>query len=183
MITAAELRPIAEKLVTAMRPFCHRVEIAGSLRRGKSDCKDLEIVAQPRTLEQRDLFGEVRVELELSELDNCLKTLVYNDVLWPAKKNGERYKQYTIRDVYPLKLDLFIVRSPAQWGAIYTIRTGPAAFSKKLVTQRRHGGHLPGQFKQKDGALWENNDLIETPTERAYFDALGLDWIAPEARR
>ncbi len=56
-------------------------------------------------------------------------------------------------------------------------------FSKKLVTLRRYGGYLPGQFKQKDGALWENNDLIETPTERAYFAALGLDWITPENRQ
>ena len=56
-----EAKEIAEGLVEEMRPHCERVEVAGSIRRGKAQVKDLEIVAVPRWTEipdPYDLLGE-----------------------------------------------------------------------------------------------------------------------------
>lgn len=39
---------IAEGLVCEFGPYCERVEIAGSIRRGKAEVGDIEIVAVPR---------------------------------------------------------------------------------------------------------------------------------------
>ena len=39
--------PIARDLVERLRPFCQRIEIAGSLRRGKAEIGDIEIMAIP----------------------------------------------------------------------------------------------------------------------------------------
>ena len=39
---------IAEKVKTLLLPHCERVEIAGSVRRKKTDVKDIEIVAIPK---------------------------------------------------------------------------------------------------------------------------------------
>jgi DNA polymerase/3'-5' exonuclease PolX len=48
--------PIAGRIVEALRPYCERIEIAGSLRREKPMVGDIEIVAIPRR--PVDLFGE-----------------------------------------------------------------------------------------------------------------------------
>ncbi len=39
--------PIAQRLLSALAPNCHRVELAGSLRRGRPMVGDIEIVAIP----------------------------------------------------------------------------------------------------------------------------------------
>jgi DNA polymerase/3'-5' exonuclease PolX len=76
-----------------------------------------------------------------------------------------------------IKLDLFIVQPPAQWGAILAIRTGPAHYSHWLVTQRKQGGAMPSYLRQRDGALWDGDELVPTPTEASYFAALGIDTV------
>ena len=95
-------------------------------------------------------------------------------------KNGPRYKQIQLPE--GINLDLFIVQPPAQWGVIYLIRTGSAEFSHRFVTPRKHGGLLPSHLCVKDGAIWSNNHIIETPQERDVFDLAGVPWIEPEKR-
>jgi len=63
---------------------------------------------------------------------------------------GERYKKFTLLckdgSQSPYHVDLFVVKPPAQWGAILTIRTGPNDFNKVLmgdVLPRR--GPAPGR--------------------------------------
>lgn len=43
----AQAKTIAEEIVSTIEPYCERVLIAGSIRRGKADVKDIEIVAVP----------------------------------------------------------------------------------------------------------------------------------------
>jgi DNA polymerase/3'-5' exonuclease PolX len=45
-------RRIAEELVKILRPACSRVEIAGSIRREKSEVKDIELVAVTRWVDR-----------------------------------------------------------------------------------------------------------------------------------
>ncbi|HEX2516441.1 MAG TPA: hypothetical protein VH257_17170, partial [Chloroflexota bacterium] len=78
-----------------------------------------------------------------------------------------------------LPLDLFAVTGPAQWGVILTVRTGPGAFSTRLVTARRYGGGMPEGFRVRDGALWDGERLVATPEEADLFAALGLPWLPP----
>lgn len=54
-------RAVAAEMVEALRPYCHRVEVAGSIRRGREWIGDIEIVAIPKSsLKQPDvdIFGE-----------------------------------------------------------------------------------------------------------------------------
>jgi len=44
----AEARKLAEQMVERLRPACDKIEIAGSVRRGKPEVKDIEIVCLPR---------------------------------------------------------------------------------------------------------------------------------------
>jgi DNA polymerase/3'-5' exonuclease PolX len=104
-------------------------------------------------------------------------------------KNGPRMKQLALPE--GIHIDLFIVRPPAQWGVIYLIRTGPADFSKWMVTQKSKGGGLPDGCFLRDGCVWQHGDgktwppstIVETPEESDYFTLCGMEWIEPSKRQ
>lgn len=65
--------PVAEGLIRQLLPGCERIEVAGSIRRGRPDVGDIELVAIPRTTTEPDgLFDS----LEVSELDRAVDALV-----------------------------------------------------------------------------------------------------------
>lgn len=173
---------IADELVERLRPGCVQIEIAGSIRRRSSWVHDIEIVAEPWLEVLPNLLGET-VHYH-SRLDDALADLQDEQILrsFPGAKNGERMKQFAIAPL-GIKLDLFIVRPPAQWGSILAIRTGPAHYSHWLVTPRRQGGAMPSYLAQRDGALWDGDELIPTPTEAAFFAALEFDKVPPPTER
>jgi DNA polymerase/3'-5' exonuclease PolX len=165
---------IANQWLFNLRDGCERIEIAGSVRRRKAEVHDVELVAVPKMERLKDLFGNPDGER------NLLEQAVEN--IGPVmKKNGPRYK--CIVEPYDgAQIDLFVVLPPAQWGVIFAIRTGPALFSKRLVTSKRYSGYLPSQFVIKDGAVWEGSRMYETPTEESFFELIGLPWKRPEER-
>jgi DNA polymerase/3'-5' exonuclease PolX len=67
-IPLAQARQLAQELATIhLRPACERIEVAGSVRRGKSEVSDVELVAIPRFGEQLNLFGEPASQVDLLE--------------------------------------------------------------------------------------------------------------------
>lgn len=175
----------ADELVALLRPYCHRVEVAGSIRRGKPQVKDIELVCEPIARAMaHDLWGNpVSDHVELYgflEAQRCAGVLEPRLDRNGRPAIGERYQRLVYRGV---ALDLFICRPPAQFGLLYVIRTGPAEFSHRLVTQRRFGGLLPDGWHVRDGALHDaDGNVIETPDEGDVFRVLGLDWIPPHER-
>lgn len=160
--------------VNIIQPFCQRVKIAGSIRRQKPLVGDIEIVALPIVRTEYNLFGEPGPPQS-----------VLDDQNWAALgrviKNGSRFKQIVFSN--GLTLDLFIVMPPAQWGVIYAIRTGPADFSRWIVTPRKHGGVLPSDCRVRNGAVWRAGKIIPMPEEINFLEFIGLGWVAPEHRQ
>lgn len=176
-------RPLAERIVELLAPGCERIEIAGSVRRNKAEVKDIEIVCVPKP--RKPQFGDKKIYA--TELDVVLENLspVKAIDLVPIK-GGPKYKQFSVRDQW-VNLDLFIVTPPAQWGVLFTIRTGPLEFSEWVVTQRFKGGPLPSNVYVKGGAAWRKDGtadpvMIETPEEQDFLDLCGLGWIEPSQR-
>lgn len=189
--------PRAEALVEALRPACAQIEIAGSLRRGKATVGDIEIVARP-LVEERPVAGQLglfggdqpaTVE-RVSLLDPLLERLaaageIHRDRPYTHDKGvwGEKYKRFwlALNDLGEyVQVDLFLVTPPAQWGPIFTIRTGPGEFGQALM--RHINAHT--LWRQDDGRLVHRGTGKEahTPTERAYFEVLGVPWIEPADR-
>lgn len=171
-IPYSEAIEIAYKCVAHIEPYCHAVEVAGSLRREKPEVGDIEIVAIPYM--KFDMFLASTDEPMINDYDfNELGTL---------GKNGNKYKQITLRE--GISLDLFLVTPPAQWGVQLLLRTGPAEYSKKFVTPKNKGGMLRTWQRCKDGALWNvNGQPISTPEEEDVYEAIGMPFIKPRDRR
>lgn len=179
-------RALAHALVEALRPGCHRIEIAGSVRRGVPRVKDVELVAIPRF--RHDLFGG-KSESELGPVLDQLgregklaaRTVSIHrksGAVEHGHRMGERYKALVaVRSGIPV--DLFLPQDPQEWGAALAIRTGPADFSKMLVTNALAVGlRCAGNVLRR-----EDGTVVPTPEERDFFEAVGVRWCAPEERR
>lgn len=164
-----EILPTAERLLTALAPFCRRIELAGSLRRQCAMIGDIELVAIPRR--PANLFGE---PLDgATDLDRFLDARGIT-----FTKRGQRYQQFQYG---PFKVDLFLP-TPETWGSVFTIRTGSWEFSRWLVTSEAAGGAKPEAITFADGRLHAHGRLLVTPEEADVFAALGLAWIEPQLR-
>lgn len=168
----------AEEIMRRLKPYCDKIEFAGSLRRKCAVVGDVEIVAQPKPERPPLVFGG---RPHLTYFDAELEVLVNTGVLLP-QNNGTKYMKFRMLPSY-IQLDLFVVRPPAQWGVIFAIRTGPADFSHWIVTQKRGGGPLPDDLRVEDGAVWGSAGFIPTPNESDFLKLCGLDYIKPEKRQ
>lgn len=174
---------LARELVAFLESGATRIEVAGSLRRRSPDVGDVEIVAESKRYAERSGFFE---KVELWHVDRLVDALIASGRL-DRLSGGDRYTK--LRDPSTgLQVDLFTVKPPASWGVILTIRTGPAAFSQRLVTDaRRRGLHVregalhKGSFSC-DGNRFASCPVIDTPDEDAFFAALGIPFVAPEHR-
>ncbi len=165
-----EAAAVADLVLHVLRPYVKRAVVAGSVRRKRPDVKDIEIVAEPVDVPD-GLFGETRPAAQ--EILDAARA-------WgPIAKGGDKYIQ--VADVLGsgLTLDLFLVTPPASWGAILTIRTGPAEFSQRLVTALR------GRFLrcEEGRVLGRGRVEVPTPDEEAFFSACGVAWVPPEERK
>lgn len=168
-------KSIADKVVGELRPYCERIEIAGSLRRQKLEVGDIEICAIPKR--ETNLFGEPGLSL----LDLHLEQMRQKKRLITLGKWGPNYKRFSLTSDKEMDIDLFIT-SPAQWGLIFMIRTGSAEFSRRLVTQKGKGGLLPSHLKASGGWIWDGDKRLELPEEDSVFALLGIDYINPQDR-
>lgn len=184
-------RPLADALIAAdavvslLAPGCERIEVAGSIRRKSAEVKDIEIVAVPRFA--ADLLGGQGADL----LNQAVLDAVRGHSLWYRHvRTGERIVGYEVdaRRFFPLlyeddrglwPVDLFVVRPPAQWGAIFAIRTGPADYSARMVTKAKEHGVRCEQGRLVD----DEGRTVDTPEERDFIEACGLPFLPPEQRR
>lgn len=178
----------AERLLSMLSPSCERIEIAGSIRRNKPLIRDIELVAIPRreTRDGGDLWG---TQVEVDCLDETLQALRASGALplravenhradgsvETSQRDGESYKALVF-DGMPV--DLFIVHpGKADWGVIFTIRTGPAEWSHRLVTDcQRYLRRVAG------GRLYRAGEYVSCPEEADFLAALGQPWVDPADR-
>jgi len=179
---AAKAAPIAERVRDALAPACKQIVIAGSLRRGAAEVKDIEIVAEPEVT--TDLFGEPTGQCRLALLLGDM--VAAGKLRWRTETHPSVPDVRTSRRVWSLvvlpegaRLDVFAVRPPAQWGVILAIRTGPAEYSQHLVTVCRRVG-----VRVEEGRVVSEKTgrVFPGATEREFFQTIGVPWTEPAAR-
>ncbi len=177
MIPIQAARERAHALQALFMPFCTRVQGAGSIRRGsKTEVKDIEIVAEPRL--ERDLFGgDSERPTALDHLvDGMVKEGAFRkrmNVRCNPQAYGPRYKALVDGD---MALDLFIVRPPANFYVALVIRTGPAEFSKMLVTQCRRVGIKCEDMRlvYENHPTYRDGTVVDIVNEESVISQCGL---------
>lgn len=152
---------IAERVKDELAPHCDRIEIAGSLRRGKPFVGDIEIVAIPKPY-------------EVGLFESGIPIVVNR---WPAVK-GQLPCKYTQRQLPDgIKLDLFFAE-PGNWGLIFAIRTGSAEYSHNVLAK----GWVKAGYKSEGGYLWTRGGKVSIPEEIDLFNRIGLAYVEPQNR-
>ncbi len=151
-------RKIAAEVIKQLSPYCRKIEVAGSIRRGKLFPHDIDIVliaADPWNLESviLDLARPLRPGLQ----GDKLKRFVYN------------------RE----QIDLYFA-STATWATLLLIRTGSKESNIRLCTlAKKKGWHLSAAGA---GLFDDTGSRVAGDTEESIYQALGLPFQRPEER-
>jgi hypothetical protein len=164
-MTLAEAAISAKQFVDAIAPFCHRVEIAGDIRREQIDIKRIEIVAVPNNA-------------HLSVLRSVVNQR------WGKPKEGPFPSRMT-RLVSPCDVRIYWTTLDA-FGACLFCATGPKTYLNQVAGEwkHHHGGLLDTDkmcFYIRDAA----SSLIPVMTrdEMDLFNALDTYYVEPKDRK
>jgi len=175
---------IAERIQRELAPFCQKCEIAGSIRRGRPDVNDIDLVILPKAGQLDAIKARCRQ-----------RTRVITD--------GRQNFIVALRmpDHSEFQLDIFFARpgkedlldpQPTNFGSLLLCRTGSREHNILICQAARqrdmkwnpYEGLLAGGewvFKGQD-IVYEGGRIIASETEEQIFEALGMKWIAPAYR-
>jgi len=168
---------VAGKYIDLLKPFCDRIQVAGSVRRKRPRVGDIEIVCIPKTVVTKDgMFHEqtVRAPGFAKALSDANVNLLKGD-----PRTGKYTQMMTTEGI---QIDLFMPNKD-NWGRIYMIRTGSSEFSQFMA-----GRWVKWGYKAIDGVLWEVDEfknplrIVTTPTEKSIFELLSLKVVPPHKR-
>jgi DNA polymerase (family 10) len=169
----ATARRLAERIAAELAPLCQRVAIAGSIRRGRPEVGDIDLVILPITggtgivaVHQRILRTGPRV---LKSGPQYLVVLLEGGVqldVWFASPGEEA--------------DLFGGgRTRSNFGTLLLCRTGSVAHNIWLVEMAKARGL---RWNPHWGVFNAQDEPIASETEEQIFAALGLPFTPPELR-
>ena len=169
------MEPIAVYWRDLLFQNCRRIEVAGSLRRRRSEIGDLELVAIPKNA----LYHQ---------LDDLLSKQAIRHT--DPKRWGLKYRSFvsavsvvnSVRLEEDVQIDLALQPDPATWGVNFLLRTGSAEFSRKMVTPRGEGGFMPDHYRVEDARLKAGATVLDTPEEEDVFRLYGIDYVLPPQR-
>lgn len=127
---------VAERLFSLLLPACERVAIAGSLRRGKPDVGDVEMLFIPR-VESRanpaDLFAEMQVDLAEGVIEEWLSAGVLTKRLSvDGRASWGRKNKLAVHVETGIPVDLFAATRENWWNYL-VCRTGPAESNMQIA--------------------------------------------------
>lgn len=167
-----------------------RWEFGGSVRRKQPLVGDVEHIVEPEYGDVSvgdGLFAETRrVNLLWHHVDHAYKHNLIAKHVYPNGTNrwGEKYRGLSYRG---FAHEIFLA-DENNWGLMLLIRTGPADFSREVVTRlNANGNPSTGGYVRASVTDPATHPLamkvIPCPDERTVFSLAGMHWQEPEARR
>lgn len=174
-------RSVAEHLRIQMFGACGKIEIVGSLRRGKPEVSDIELLYVPRFETERDgLFETVGVNMAEKLIARWLAdgTLAKRPSVKGTFTWGDKNK-LAIHCATGIPVDLFST-TDANWHNSLVCRTGSHKNNVRIcMAANSKGAHWnvygPG-FTLDDGKVWP------VTCEEDVFRFVGLPYLKPEER-
>ncbi|HRZ56002.1 MAG TPA: hypothetical protein P5525_11160 [Candidatus Paceibacterota bacterium] len=155
----------SRQLVGELEPYCHRIEVAGSIRRRCPVCNDIDLVVIPRDL----------AALKKRCLQRCTP-ITRGDAI------------FSIQVGTGIQVDFFFARPagkdlagpvPSNWGSILLQRTGSKEHNMYLA---RRATDMGLQWRLSVGIVNAKGAILGGEDEESMFRALDLDFVTPERR-
>lgn len=192
----SQAKDIAINIWDAMRPDCDIVKVAGSIRRQKPEVKDIEIVALPKMIMGKDLFGGDTEKVRNEDFKKLV--LGFGEVV-KGKVDG-KYMQIHMSEP-GINVDLFMPDDFDYFRQL-VIRTGSADWVSRFVAGGWRnvgwvgsdaGLRLKIQCEGTEGpdgkTKWKcivpKNEQTLPPhwkSEKEFFDFIKLKWVEPKLR-
>lgn len=147
---------VAQTIAKLLEPYCEKIQIAGSIRRRKPACHDIDIVLIPK-----DLWG----------LSAALK------MIGKQLKGGEKMSQFITAGGH--QVDIYFATLET-WATLLLIRTGSKESNIRLCTAARARGWK--LCASGNGLFDEHGERIAGDTEESIFIKLGMAYVPPERR-
>lgn len=164
-------RKIADTIKEELKPYCDRIIVAGSVRRGKVYAvHNIEFVAIPKYEMQPDLT---------MKLCPTGKNLLFSHIrkkyeVAVGGKQDQKMVQFNVCG--SIRVAVYTA-SERNWGYILALRTGPVGLSKILVTKLKKRG-----YKLNSGAVLRRGSSVHVPTEYDAFRMAGIKYHEATAR-
>ena len=147
---------IAKEVITRLSSYCERIEVAGSVRRGKQTVKDIDFVLIPS-----DAWN---LSLKIAGLG-------------PATLKGDKLKRVNYNGI---QLDFYLA-DERTWATLLLIRTGSKENNIRLATlAKKRGWHLAASG---DGLFNEKGQRVAGDSEESIYEALELSYQKSWERR
>lgn len=173
---------VVRELLPLLTPCCERIIVAGSLRRGRQDVGDVELLFIPRFEERQiDLVTRVPVDLAAEAIEGMRGSGVL------AKREGESghtgwgpKNKLAVHVRSGIPVDLFTA-TEENWFNYLVCRTGPKESNQRIAEKAKSEGWTWNPYKAgfTDNA---NGRVMPMRSEREVFEFLGLPFDEPRDR-
>lgn len=189
----AEARRYAEHIRATLASLCDRIDIAGSVRRGRPNCGDIDLVLLPKEGQRDALEMRVRQSANTRVLKSGPQIMAF------LLHNGMQVDLYFAT---PPTADFFTT-TPTNYGMRLLAMTGSKEHNVKLAKLAKSKGvHFhPYKGLMRGGSYhlvqppddgseewrtareeYEGGEVFASATEEEIFAALGMPFIPPEQR-
>jgi DNA polymerase (family 10) len=164
MLPLAKAQHYAETIAEKLHSYCDKIEIAGSIRRGRPYCGDIDLVVLPRDIEGlRD-----RVKLGRKVITDGTQNLIVE------LADGTQLDIFIARPQTRTLLDI----NPTNFGSLFLCRTGSSKHNIYLIEHAKTLGLIWSPYQ----GIYRGHDLIASETEEDIFQALQLTPVPPGKR-
>jgi DNA polymerase/3'-5' exonuclease PolX len=164
----------AEFLMYWLKPHCERIWIAGSLRRHKSTVGDIELLIIPKIEAGIVDRADAAIRSAISEGMLGYRLNARGSHTYGAQNKLLVYKHTGIG------VDIFST-DQERWPVALVVRTGGAETNKMIATAAIRKGWRFNAYGS--GFTKGDGTKVVCLTEREVFEAVDLEYLAPEARR
>lgn len=174
---------VAGELVAALTPCCYRIEVAGSLRRGKESVGDIELLFIPNYGLRGvpgDMFASEMASLADEKINQLCKQGVLKERL---SKSGVRAwgKENKLAVHIPSGIPVdFFTTDEDRWFVALVVRTGGKDSNLTLTTSAQRLGRKLHAYGM--GVEWPDGIINRCNREEDVFEFCGVPYRKPEDR-
>jgi len=151
-----EAQRLAEQITKEILPHCKRVEVAGSIRRKKSEVNDIDLVLIPKPLLKHRILNTLQRKMN-----------------GKVTKKGDKTSQVIIDGV---RVDLYYALEE-NFAGLLLFRTGSMRNNLKLASRARSIGLRLAHY-----GVFNGDERVDDNTEEGIYRILSLEYKQPDER-